>query len=505
MAASNNSSVSSKLLDAIKNDDMEACQSLISANPKVFDLAVWPENPLILACKLRRFAFILVIGNIKPELALQKIQHGTTVLHLSCIYGDDEMVRALLDLRVNIDRPLCYEKDDDFLMIPLQFAVVHGRVDVILLLLSAFPDSITELNSEKQTVFHLATEYCVPDAFRVLVGEAKKLNREYLLDEEDCHGNTVLHIAIVKMCLPDQLSSTTSGHDFPIRVNTKNMSDETALDLCDKIPDPDHETRQIESTLREAIRREVSLSNDPGVHHRHPKRGSSTSTTIPSWRTLETKNVLLVVLAIFITLAFTLTCSLPTFFPKEYMLAIDLEFELKDLLYAKLPLIFYIMSFTTVLLTTSTCILSVLLYSLPCGTLMLLGGFVTFILYLLLAYFVMPKFSVRVGSQRHLPSYYLMLILALGVIFVGSLLIHLGDCLILCCNNYAKSVINKVVSKFWSRSNKRLPISNPPFQVQMVGNALLANTNPYGGECAITMCFALACGSQFSGFCLFRL
>ncbi|KAK4836797.1 hypothetical protein QYF36_000267 [Acer negundo] len=481
MATSNNSSVSSKLLDAIKNDDMEAWQSLISANPKVFDLAVWPENPLILACKLRRLAFILVIGNIKPELALQKIQHGTTVLHLSCIYGDDDMVRALLDLRVNVDRPLCYEKDDDFFMIPLQFAVVHGRVDVILLLLSACPDSITELNSEKQTVFHLAAEYCVPEAFRVLVGEAKRLNKEYLIDEEDCYGNTALHIAvylkqlrIVKMCLPDQLSSTTGGHDFPIRVNAKNRNDETALDLYDKILDPDYKTRQIEIVLREAIRREVFLSDDPGADHHHPR----SSGTIPSWRTLETKNVLLVVLAIFITLAFTLTCTLSTFFPKEYLLAIDLEFELKDLLYAKLPHIFYIMSFVTVLLTTSTCILSVLLYSLPCGTLMLLGGFVTFILYLLLAYFVMPKFSVRVGSCCHVPSYHLMLFLALGFILLGSLTIYLGDCLILRCNNYAKCVINKVYSKFRSPSNqKRLPIRNPSFQVQMVGINLLANTS----------------------------
>ncbi|KAK1576798.1 hypothetical protein Q3G72_016582 [Acer saccharum] len=465
MAASNNSSVSSKLLDAITNDDMEAWQPLISANPKVFDLAVWPENPLILACKLRRFAFILVIGNIKPELALQKIQHGTTILHLSCIYGDDEMVRALVGLHFD---QLYYVKDRELSMIPLHKAVMHGRVDVISLLLSACPDSIGELTSEKQTVFHLAADYCNPDAFEVLFVEAKKLNKEFLLDAQDCHGNAVLHIAvqnkqlrIVKMCLPD-LTSTT-GYGFPICVNAKNMKGETALDLYEKIPDPDYETRHIDFILREVIRREVSLSYDPGLHHHHPKWSS----TIPPWRTLETKNVLLVVLAIFIGLAFTLTCSLPTFFPKEYLVAIALVFELKDLVNGKFPLIFYIMSFITVLLTTSTCILSVLLYSLPCGSLMLLGGFATFFLYLLLAYFVMPKFSVRVGSRRRLSSYYLMLILAISFIFIGSLIIHLGNCLISRFYNYAKCVTNKVLSKFWSPSKKRLPIRNPSFKIQM--------------------------------------
>ncbi|KAK2653409.1 hypothetical protein Ddye_013265 [Dipteronia dyeriana] len=334
MVTSNNSSGSPKLLDAIKNDDIKAWQS------------------------------------------------------------DGEMVMALLNLRVDVVRPLYYEKDGDFFMIPLQFVVVYDHVDMILLLLSACLDSIRELNLEKQMVFHLAAKYCSLDAFRILVGEAKRLHKVYMLDEEDYYGNKALHIAlyfkqlrIVKMCLLDQLSSTTGGHDFLIHVNAKNMNDETALDLYDKILGPDYETWKNEILFHQAIKRELYLTNDPSADHHHP----STS-TIPSWWTLETKNMLLVVLAIFITLAFTLTCTLTTFFLKEYMFAIDLEFELKDLLCAKLLHIFYIMSFITVLPTTSTCILFVLLYSFPCGTIMLLDEFVTSIVYLLCTYFFMPKF-----------------------------------------------------------------------------------------------------------------
>ncbi|KAL5744207.1 hypothetical protein ACOSP7_027049 [Xanthoceras sorbifolium] len=300
-AASNALSVSLKLFnDAIIADDIEAGKSLILANAKILDhSAVCSENFLILAWKLRRFRFIAEIGRIKPVLACEKIQGGYTVLHLACIAADDEMVRALVGLRFD---QLYFEKDHEFSRTPLQTAVVHGRVYAIVLLLSACPESVEELTSQKQTVFHLAAENYHPDAFAILLEGAKKLSKEHLLDGEDCHGNTVLHIAvpnkqlrIVKMCLPD-LSSTT-GHGFTIWVNAKNMKGETALDLYYKISDPDFETQHIGRILQEASRREeVSLLSRGGY-----KKGSNTT----SWKTLQTKNVLLVVLAIFIGLAFT--------------------------------------------------------------------------------------------------------------------------------------------------------------------------------------------------------
>ncbi|KAL5744203.1 hypothetical protein ACOSQ2_027319 [Xanthoceras sorbifolium] len=472
-AAVNTFSESLKLFNnAIRDDDIKAGKSLISANPKILDpAAVYSENFLILACKLRRFRFIAEIGGIKPELACEKIQGGYTFLHLACIAGDDEMVRALVGLCFD---QLYFERDHKFSMTPLQTAVVHGRVGAIVLLLSACPDSIDELTSKRQTVFHLAAENYRPDAFTVLLEGAKKLNKEHLLDEKDCHGNTVLHIAvpdkqlrIVKMCLPD-LSSTT-GHGFTIWVNAKNMKGETALDLYYKISDPDFETQHIGRILHEASRREeASLLSRGG----YKKRSNTTS-----WRTLETKNVLLVVLAIFIGLAFTVTCSLPSLFPKEYLVALAVVvFELKDIVYGELPHIFYIMSFITVLLTTSTCILSVLMYSLPCGSLMLIGGFATFVLYLLLAFSVMPKFSVRAGSYR-VPSYYLMLILALSFIFIGALIIQLGNFLMSRYYNHVKCVVSKMVSKIWSPSKKKLPLRSSSFKIQMVGTTILANSS----------------------------
>ncbi|KAK4837550.1 hypothetical protein QYF36_006383 [Acer negundo] len=461
MAAANIWSVSLKQLDdAFKSRTREQI-TMIGTNGKPLNLAAqtWPDIALIIAYNLIRINIILVIGSIIPELSCEKIEGGYTVLHLACILGDYEMVRALVGLR--FDR-LHYQKDHKFSTTPLQMAVVHGHVDVILLLLSACPDSIEELTPEKLTVFHLAVECYLPEVFAVLWREAKKLNKDYLLDRVDCLGNSLLHCAvlnnqlrIVKMCLTD-LSST--GHDFAISwVNAKNIEGDTAMDLYHKIPDPDFETRQIGRILHEASHPDQLYL----FSHGDRRRSNSTG---PSWQALETKTDHLAVLAIFIGLSFAVICALPTFFPKEDRVTIAPVFEFRDVVYGKLPLIFYSMFFITVLFTTSISFLLVLLYSLPCRILMLLGGISTFFLYLLLTHNVMPKFCVRTGSHHLFPSYYFMWLLVLVFIVIGALIIHLGNCLTMRFCNHAKGVRRKVASIFRRPPcTEMLPLRNLSF------------------------------------------
>ncbi|KAK3221153.1 hypothetical protein Dsin_015123 [Dipteronia sinensis] len=419
-------SVSIKMLDDAAKS--RTGKQIITGNGKPSDLAVQtsPESSLITAYDLVRFNLILVIGSIIPELACEKIQGGYTLLHLACILGDVDMVRALVGL--GFDR-LHYEKDHYFSMTPLHMAVVHGRLDVISVLLSACPDSIKQLTSELRTVFHLAVECFLPDVFAVLWEEAKKLDKDYLLYRVDCKGNSLLHCAvfnnqlrIVEMCLTDQRWIT--GHGFAMWVNTTNIEGDTAMDLYNKIPDPDSETHRIGCILYVASQRE-----------RH-----SLSSPSPSSRALETNTEHLAVLAIFIGLAFAVICALPSFFPKDGWVAIPLVFEFKDALYGELPLIFYLMFFITILFTTSAGFLIVLLYSLPCRTVMLLGGISTFFLYLLLTHYIMPKFFVRAGSLL-VPSYYFMWVLILVFIFTGALIIHLGNYLMLLSYNHAKLLL----------------------------------------------------------------
>ncbi|KAK1577045.1 hypothetical protein Q3G72_018615 [Acer saccharum] len=287
-----NSSVLSSLSDAIENEDIQTLKSLLSNNPEILDLVAknWPKNPLILAWKLRKFLVIAEIGTWKQEFAVEKMQDGFTILHLSCIRGDVEMM-----------------------------AVKHGHGDVIREILLSSPESIEKLTSQKETVFHLAADKHQSDAFEVLLDEAMKLNKQQLLRQTVRHGNTALHIAVsnqlirvVKLLLPEP-NRETGGRGFMIQVNAKNNKGETSFDLYYQIPDRGLATPEIGHLLREAGGREGNFW--------HPKH------SFPNLR--SSKNDLLVVLAIFIGLAFTITCSLQLIFPKNTLLQVEKYFNIK--------------------------------------------------------------------------------------------------------------------------------------------------------------------------------
>ncbi|KAK3217636.1 hypothetical protein Dsin_011606 [Dipteronia sinensis] len=458
-----NSSVLSSLSDAIENEDIQTLKSLLSNNPEILDLAAknWPKNPLILAWKLRKFLVIAEIGIWKPEFAAEKMQEGFTILHLACIRGDVEMVRAL----VRLDSQLCLLKDDCHCMTPLQLAVKHGHGDVIREILLSCPESIEKLTSQKETVFHLAANKHQSDAFEVLLDEAMKLNQQHLLCQRDRHGNTALHIAVsnqlirvVKLLLPEP-NWGTGGRGFRIQVNAKNKKGETALDLYYQIPDRGLATHEIGHLLREAGGCEGNLWEQK---QSFPNMKSAT-------------NDLLVVLAIFIGLAFTITCSLPTFFPKEHFVASREVFQYKDVATHDLPLVLYIMSIITVVFATSMGFLLVLMCSFPCGNLLHLTGIATSMAYMLYTSYIVPKFSIRIVTHHYISSFYLMWILAVGLFFCIFFCIALTNlvwkCLPMIIYDFAKWLKMKLDSNVPTPSKKKLQYLKQLSGVQMDGIA----------------------------------
>ncbi|KAK0597783.1 hypothetical protein LWI29_028547 [Acer saccharum] len=464
-----NSSVLLSLSDAIENEDIQTLKSLLSNNPEILDLAAknWPKNPLILAWKLRKFLVIAEIGIWKPEFAMEKMHEGFTILHLACIRGDVKMVRAL----VRLDSQLCHLKDDRHSMTPLQMAVKHGHGDVIREILLSCPETIEKLTSHKETVFHLAADKHQSDAFEVLLDVAMKLNQQHLLRQTDHHGNTALHIAVsnqlirvgwnfwlvVKLLLPEP-NRETGGRGFMIQVNAKNNKGETALDLYYQIHDCGLAIPEIGHLLREAGGREGNF-----WHQKH---------SFPNLR--SAKNDLLVVLAIFIGLAFTITCSLPTFFPKEHFVASQEVFQYKDVALQDLPLVFYIMSIITVVFATSMGFLLVQLCSFPCGILLLLTGDATSIVYALYTYYIVPKFSIRIATH-YISSFCLMWILAVGLFFClffcRALTNMVWKYLSLLFYDFAKWLKMKLDLNVPSLSKKKLPYLKQLSGVQTVGIA----------------------------------
>ncbi|KAI9161377.1 hypothetical protein LWI28_016806 [Acer negundo] len=162
----------SSLSDAIKRDDIGSLESLLSAKPEILELAaqIWPKDPFIMAYNSKSLCVIKEIGRRKPEIVKMKDQDGNTILHLACATGDDQMVIVL----VEIDSQLCFVQDN-LSMIPLHTAIKRGRRDgVVRELVLACPESLGILNSQLETVFHVAVKNNNCDAFKVLLDEARK-------------------------------------------------------------------------------------------------------------------------------------------------------------------------------------------------------------------------------------------------------------------------------------------------------------------------------------------
>ncbi|KAK2653418.1 hypothetical protein Ddye_013274 [Dipteronia dyeriana] len=354
---------------------------------------------------------------------------------------------------MGFDSQLCFV-NDNLSMFPLQKAVIHGHGDVIRELLSACPESLQKLiTSKKETVFHLAAKNYKCDAFQVLLKEAKKLNQEHLLDEQDDEGNTVLHIAVRNQLLPI-VTKLVETDSFTTQVNAMNKKGETAMDLYNRIRCLS--SGQIGNILQIAGGREAFA-----LVRQQPS--STVITETSPWRFLQTKNVLLVIFATFIGLAFTVIFSLQSFIHTDNhnSNASEFVFEFKDVATGELPITFYIISSNTVAFTTSTAgILKLLLYySRPYGHFMLLPGITNFFHYVLLAYYIMRKFFVSVASH-YLSSYSLMWILVLSFIFYGALIICIAKCLLMRSHKFTKWLQRKCfeINLLVSQQQKVAPV-----------------------------------------------
>lgn len=205
-----------------------------------------------------------------------------------------------------------------------------------------------------------------------------------------------------------------------MQVNSLNKDGHTALDLHYR------NRRGLASQTIGKILDEAGALEACSLGKAQPRLSSPNQRKrTPPWWHLETNrnDFLLTVLALFIVTAFSLTCSLPSFFPKEKHVAKG-PFQIKGIVSGELPLVFYIILLITASLTICMGLALVPLCSLPFRSYLLLGLLILYIIYAILAQNQMPKFLVRVGSN-YISSSALMWILAVIFIFIAIALIHL--------------------------------------------------------------------------------
>ncbi|KAK2653402.1 hypothetical protein Ddye_013258 [Dipteronia dyeriana] len=428
MASADNSVVSLKsLLDAVRNNDVQRFKFLFSINPAILDLAAknWPENPLIAVCKLRSFGVVEEIRIRKPEFARLKDDGDCCdLLHWSCVRGDAEMVKVL----VGLDSQLCCVCLTELSMIPLQTAVIHGRLDVMRELLRARPESLEAVTSLNETVFHLAAKFHQPEALMFLLKEVKP-NQGHLLYVVDCEGFSVPTIAT-----ENPFTDETVGHEQHDSESEDNGQQQpNFFDVFVKNhPVQEYETvghEQLDSESEDngqLIISDDSVSNHPVLEVitfdelqrlQNGIRGCNSRRWL-----LKKRKFMLIFPAILLGLGFCSTVILPYFFPREKSIPDNqVVFQFRDIVTRHLPPVFYIMTLITIVLTTSSIKLTMLLFSLPFGGLLFLCGISTFALYVLLSYCIMPRFFVRIGSHD-VSSFQVMWALALGLVFLVAVI-----------------------------------------------------------------------------------
>ncbi|EEF51604.1 ankyrin repeat-containing protein, putative [Ricinus communis] len=398
------------LLEAVRNDDVNLVSMYLLTCQEFFEATAAPstyrdENPFLVACKHGSLRSAEQIARNYRQFLRVRYQEGYTALHLACSRGDLPLVELLLKL----DSELCFEKDK-FSMIPLQTAISFGYTEVISTLIAARPESVRKLTPQRETLFHLAAKHHQSSAFEALLEEVKKLKQEHLLHRKDRQGNNVLHIAasnkligIVKLLLPADRAM--------VRVNTLNKKRLTALDVYYQ-NSKDISTRDIGRILCEA----------GGLEGRSlPMRAYI------RW-TLETKNVILVVLGIITGAAFTTVCSLPKSFVEGSNSIEGAEYHVTDVLFGGLPHIFYLMVFNTAILIVCVGAIVVLLWSLPFRPVVLFVTISVGIVYCLLVNDIMPKFSFTIGNHR-IFSFPLVALFAVAFICFGAIAYYAFSCL----------------------------------------------------------------------------
>ncbi|KAJ4706569.1 putative Ankyrin repeat-containing protein [Melia azedarach] len=350
------------------------------------------------------------------KLAGERDKNGRTLMHRASANGSLQTVKNLMEL----DPKLCLLRDNDSLT-PLHLAVVKRRIGVTREIISGFPESLESLTDQRKTVFHLVLEDSrnQNDIVKVLLEEVKKHRKEDLLFERDCDGNNFAHIAVSNRRLEIVQLLKSSTNDFTKLVNSLNGSGCTALNLHYLNNNHDAIAKKIRKILwkagaREAVQLQERSSEDSEPSS--PERTREDKTVMDEKRDQES-NILLVVVGILIATVFAAVAGLPSFFPKENNVASE-PFQFGDAVAGDLPYIFYIILCLTVIISISMGYMIKFLYSLPFGNLLQVAMVAIFILYILLAFSIMPKFLVKIGPHQ-ISGFGFMWILTSSIILFG--------------------------------------------------------------------------------------
>ncbi|KAL4601321.1 hypothetical protein ACB092_11G264100 [Castanea dentata] len=226
-----------RLKQVAQSGDLDAFYSLIREDVKLLehiDELPFADTPLHIAASAGHIPFATEMMGLKPSFAWKLNPDGFSPIHLALQNWQIELVQRLLQFDGDLVRVKGRER-----LTPLHYVVATGdhHLDLLEEFLLVCPDSIADVTVQNETALHLALKYDKLEAFKFFVGWLGRnlsKNAEFyeraILNWEDDHGNTVLHIAVLKNESQAVSHLLAWGPEF-VSINRTNLEGKTAWDI----------------------------------------------------------------------------------------------------------------------------------------------------------------------------------------------------------------------------------------------------------------------------------
>ncbi|XP_059441866.1 ankyrin repeat-containing protein BDA1-like [Corylus avellana] len=235
-------------------------------------------------------------------------------MHLALQNNQTQVVLQLLDVDKDLVRVQGREGGT-----PLHYAAQTEELDLLAEFIKVCPKFIEDVTIHRETVLHIALKHNMFDAFLLLLGWLRRawfknasLWEKKLLNWQDEKGNTVLHIAIVRLIL-----NFKSFFRCKVDISTKNIRGYTTSNMLQGNT-PDKQNQQIKDMLHCAkcfsifyLSRVESFADYLKSPVQIDKKMYIFFLRQRTKMTNDTRNILLVVAALLATVTFQATLSSP--------------------------------------------------------------------------------------------------------------------------------------------------------------------------------------------------
>uniref|UniRef100_A0A7N2MME2 PGG domain-containing protein n=1 Tax=Quercus lobata TaxID=97700 RepID=A0A7N2MME2_QUELO len=240
-----------RLNQAALGGDINDFYNLIKEDVKLLehiDELPFVETPLhkVASATETHIPFAMEMQRLKPSFVRKLNPDGLSPIHVALLNGKTQLVRWLL----KVDGDLVRVKGREG-MTPLHGAAAEDHLDLLDEFLKVCPDSIEDVTIRNETALHVAVKCKKLEAFKHLVewlrqNKSKKTMswKRKILNWKDEEGNTVLHVAAVRLLL-----------DSGVDIDAKNLMGDTAGDILVKRQEEEVEYSRSSMEISEMLQR----------------------------------------------------------------------------------------------------------------------------------------------------------------------------------------------------------------------------------------------------------